>query len=149
MSFTLVPEPVVKSSKTTHPRRGRGFSVEEISQVELSMKDARSMGLIVDPRRKTSHEENVEALRQYIKDLGEKVVPEPTKAVPPARPTEDALAELMTLRLVKKADAEKLVQAGVRSLSELAYCEIDKVAKKTGITEDRLTAMVKAALKKV
>ncbi len=149
MTFTLVPEPVVKSSKTTHPRRGRGFSAEEISQAELSVMDARSMGLIVDLRRKTSHEENVEALKQYVKDIRETVVPEPTKAVPPAKPTEDSLAELMTVRLVKKADAEKLVQAGVKSLSELAYCEIDKVAKKTGITEDRLTAMVKAALKKV
>jgi len=149
MTFTLVPESVVKSSKTKHPRRGRGFSAEELSQAELSMKDARSMGLIVDLRRKTSHEENVEALKLYVKDVEEKVVSEPAKAVSVAKPTEESLAELMTLRLVKKADAEALVQAGVASLSELAYCEIDKVAKKSGITEDRLTAMVKAALKKV
>ena len=112
------------------------------------------MGLIIDLRRKTTHEENVEALNQYIKDLDDLVAEitktEVAKAKPKRTKKDDkAAAELSSLRAVKKAEAEELVAAGIKSLSDLAYCEIDKVAKKTGIDEDRITAMVKAALKKI
>ena len=58
-------------------------------------------------------------------------------------------AELSSLRAVKKEEAEKLVAAGIVTLSDLAFCEIDKVAKKTGIDVDRISAMMTAALKRV
>ena len=60
-----------------------------------------------------------------------------------------AIEELTALRAVKVSEAPLLVDAGIKSVSDLAYCDIPKVAKKTGIDEDRVTAMVKAALKKV
>ena len=41
------------------------------------------------------------------------------------------------------------VWAGIKTFEDLAYCDITKVVKKTGIDEERITAMVKAALKKV
>ncbi len=50
---------------------------------------------------------------------------------------------------MKKADAEALVAAGITTLEDLAYCDIDKISNKSGIDADRLTAMVKAALNKV
>lgn len=120
------------------------------------------MGLIIDLRRKTVHLENVEALKQYAKEMKAiaaevsrpktkpkdkaKAKPKPPKKKPP-KVSEAAVAELSSLRAVKKAEAEKLVAAGIKSLSDLAYCDIDKVIKKTGIDEDRIVAMVKAALK--
>jgi hypothetical protein len=152
MSFEISTEPRVKSPGKAVVRRGRGFSIDETKKAGLAIEEARRMGLIIDVRRKTTHEENVEALKQYIKDLDD-LVAEMTKTevAEPKRTKKDdkAVKELSSLRAVKKDEAEELVAAGIRSLSDLAYCEIDKVAKKTGIDEDRITSMVKAALKKV
>ena len=154
MSFDIIAEPSVKSPKTSRPRRGRGFSREETHQAGLTIEDARKMGLIVDLRRKSTYHENVEALKQYIKDLEEIIaalekdegVTVTASKVPKA---EEAIAELSSLRAVKVSEAPLLVEAGIKSMSDLAYCDIPKVAKKTGIDETRITAMVKAALKKV
>jgi len=47
-------------------REGKGFSGEELKAVELTPAKARRLGIPYDPRRKTSHEENVEALKEYL-----------------------------------------------------------------------------------
>jgi hypothetical protein len=148
MSFDIIAEPMVRAPKTAKPRTGRGFSTEELSQAELTIKDARQIGLMVDIRRKTTYPENVEALKQYLKDLEEIVAALEAEAAPTADRAA-VISDLSSLRAVKKEEAKLLADAGVLSIEDLAYCEIDKVAKKTGIDEDRLTAMVKAALKKV
>ena len=149
MSFDIIAEPTVKSPKTAKPRRGRGFSREETSQSGLTIDDARKMGLIVDLRRKSVYPENIEALKQYTKDL-EEIIDALAKEdkVVVSKP-DGAIAELSALRAVKVSEAPLLVDAGIKSISDLAYCDIPKVAKKTGIDEGRITAMVKAALKKV
>ena len=149
MSFDIIAEPTVKSPKSAKPRRGRGFSREETSQAGLTIDDARKMGLIVDLRRKSVYPENIEALKQYMKDL-EEIIDALAKEdkVVVSKP-DGAIEELSALRAVKVSEAPLLVDAGIKSVSDLAYCDIPKVAKKTGIDEDRVTAMVKAALKKV
>jgi hypothetical protein len=148
MSFDIDAKPVVKSPKDLHPRKGRGFTKSEIVAAELNIKEARDMGLMVDLRRKTHHEENVELLKKYVVDM-EKFV-EALMAEDDARPdVSDGITELAALRAVKKSEAEILVGAGIKSIEDLAYCDIQKVANKTGISTDRLTAMVTAALKKV
>jgi large subunit ribosomal protein L13e len=150
MSFDFTAEPVVRSPKDRRPKKGRGFSIAEVKEAGISIRQARDMGLIVDLRRKTCHQENIEVLKQYAADL-QKAIVEPKK-VPPKKPSKDveqAIAELSSLRAVKKTEAEALVKAGIKSFSDLAFCEIDKVANKTGIDEDRITQMVKAALKKI
>ena len=149
MSFDIIAEATVKSPRDARPRRGRGFSSEEVSQSGLTVDEARRMGLIVDIKRKTVHPENVAALKQYMKDLEDLVASmaeeaEPTK-VKAAAPADN----LSSLRAVKKADIPLLAKAGIKTFEDLAYCDISKVAKKTGIDEDRITDMVKAALKKV
>lgn len=149
MSFDIIAEPTVKSPRDGRPKRGRGFSNEETSQAGLTIDEARRMGLIVDLRRKTVHPENVDALKQYMKDL-EKLVASLAEETKPAKakvaaPTDD----LASLRAVKKTEVPLLVKAGIKTFEDLAYCDITKVAKKTGIEEDRITAMVKAALGKV
>ena len=153
MSFDIIAEPTVKSPKSAKPRRGRGFSREETSQAGITIDDARKMGLIVDLRRKSVYPENIEALKQYMKDLEEIIAAlnkdKGVTVAVAASGAGDAIAELSALRAVKAAEAPLLVDAGIKSLSDLAYCDIPKVAKKTGIDEDRITAMVKAALKKV
>jgi large subunit ribosomal protein L13e len=154
MSFDIIAEPTVRSPKNATPRRGRGFSKDEVTQAGLTIDDARKMGLIVDLRRSTAYPENIEGLKQYMKDL-EKLIASlaeeegVTTKAPKAVSSSDAIAELSSLRAVKTEEAKLLVSAGITSISDLAYCEIDKVAKKTGIDEDRIMTMVKAALKKV
>ena len=152
MSFDIIAEPTVKSPKVSRPRRGRGFSREETSQAGLTIDDARKMGLIVDLRRKSVYPENIEALKQYMKDLEEIIAAldkDEGVSVSKTVKADDAIAELSSLRAVKVSEAPLLVDAGIKSMSDLAYCDIPKVAKKTGIDEDRITTMVKAALKKV
>jgi len=47
-------------------RLGRGFSLKELEEAGLSVDEARKLGLYVDLRRKTSHPENVQALKEII-----------------------------------------------------------------------------------
>lgn len=148
MSFDIIAESIVKSPQDGRPKRGRGFSSEETAQAGLTIDEARRMGLIVDIRRKTVHQENIDALKQYVKDL-EKLVESLAEQEAPVKEKVAPADDLGSLRAVKKEEVPLLVKAGIKNFEDLAYCDISKVAKKTGIDEDRITAMVKAALKKV
>lgn len=57
-------EPRVYSSGKT--RRAKGYSAEEIKQAKLDVRSARKLGLLVDKRRNTVYEENVEAIKKTI-----------------------------------------------------------------------------------
>jgi large subunit ribosomal protein L13e len=149
MSFDIIAEPTVKSPRDGRPKRGRGFSSEETAQAGLTIDEARRMGLIVDIRRNTIHPENVDALKQYMKDLEDLVTAMAEEAEPMKVKTDTLTDDLSSLRAVKSTDVPLLLKAGIKTFEDLAYCDISKVAKKTGIEEDRITAMVKAALKKV
>lgn len=148
MSFDIIAEPTVKSPNDGRPKKGRGFSIDETKQVGLTVDDARHMGLLVDKRRKTTYPENIDALKQYMKDLEELVAKLAAEDVP-TKDVGAAAKELSSLRAIKAEEARLLVEAGILTFEDLAYCDIPKVVKKTGITKTRLTAMVKAALKKV
>ena len=57
-------------------REGKGFSLGELKAVELTAGNAKKMGIPVDTKRKTSHEENIEMLKEFLeeaKDLDIKV----------------------------------------------------------------------------
>lgn len=66
MSFNDSVRPVVKSPDTKALRSGRGFSRKELSEAGLTVNEARSIGLVVDLRRRTAYSENVEAIKQYL-----------------------------------------------------------------------------------
>jgi large subunit ribosomal protein L13e len=147
MSFDITPEPVVRAPKDKRPRIGRGFSQKEIEAADLTIPETRDMGLIVDLRRRTLHEENVEALKNYVAEIDDII--EAMSLEEPATDVATAIDELSSIRGVSKANAETLAGAGILTISDLAYCDIEKTANKTGIDEDKITSMVKAALKKV
>jgi large subunit ribosomal protein L13e len=46
---------------------GKGFSPNELKAAGISRQQARQAGLPVDMRRKTSHDENVEAIKAHTK----------------------------------------------------------------------------------
>ncbi|RJX16387.1 50S ribosomal protein L13e [Candidatus Bathyarchaeota archaeon] len=58
-----------KAGVTYKIRVGRGFSKEELKEVGLSVKDARKLGLYVDERRSSKHEENIQMLKEWLKKL--------------------------------------------------------------------------------
>jgi len=55
--------------KGGHPRKGRGFSREELKKADMDRAKALRLGILVDLRRTTLHEENVEKLREYLKTV--------------------------------------------------------------------------------
>ena len=74
-------------------RVGRGFSREELKKAGSSLKEAVRLGLLVDNKRKTSHDGNVEAAKAFIQErrLASKPKPKPvskpeSKVAPKAKP---------------------------------------------------------------
>ena len=57
-------QPVVYRKRRV--RRGRGFSREELKALNLTLKKALRLGIPIDPRRRSRHEENIEALRRLL-----------------------------------------------------------------------------------
>jgi len=47
-------------------RRGKGFSLGELRAVGLDSETARKIGLPIDKRRKSVHEENIKALKDFL-----------------------------------------------------------------------------------
>jgi len=59
-------KPIVKSSDG-HLRVGKGFSKAELSQVGLSLREAKKLGIPIDKRRKTAYVENINQLLEFVK----------------------------------------------------------------------------------
>lgn len=53
------------------PRDGRGYSVRELQEVALDVKKALRLKIPVDLRRRSSHEDNVEALKTLLNEIGQ------------------------------------------------------------------------------
>ncbi len=66
--------PIVESGDRV--REGKGFSIPELKAVELTAGRAKTMGIPVDTKRGSSHDENIETLKEFLeeaKDLDIKV----------------------------------------------------------------------------
>ena len=58
-------------------RSGRGFNRDEIGKAGLNSTEAARLGLPVDFRRKTAHDENVEAIKAYVEKAKAEAKPKP------------------------------------------------------------------------
>ncbi|AOL17124.1 50S ribosomal protein L13e [Sulfolobus sp. A20] len=71
-----VPTPKIKRPNFTFEykndrkvyRVGKGFSVGEIVKAGLTIEKARKLGIYVDIRRKSVHEENIQMLKKFIEN---------------------------------------------------------------------------------
>ena len=61
--MTVKPRVFKKGGKA---RCGKGFSGEELKKAGLSFKDALRLGIPIDSKRRTAHEENVEAIETFL-----------------------------------------------------------------------------------
>jgi len=52
--------------KNGKPRKGKGFSREELGRAGLSFREALKLGVPIDFRRRTIHKENVKTLKNYL-----------------------------------------------------------------------------------
>ena len=78
-------------------RIGRGFSRGELREVNLSVKEALKLGIPVDVRRSTRHNENIETLKSFLtKNLQSKKPSNPKKISP----------EIKVKRQIKSKEAE-------------------------------------------
>lgn len=66
-------EPIVykPGTRKRENRVGRGFSLGELKAVGLDFKKALKMGLSIDKRRKSIHQENIELLKELLSEARE------------------------------------------------------------------------------
>lgn len=50
-------------------REGRGFSLGELKEAGITKDLARKLGIYIDERRRSVHEENVQALKKFLSSL--------------------------------------------------------------------------------
>ena len=55
--------------KNVRIREGKGFSKGELREAGMDFKQAFRLGIPIDLRRKTKHEENIKTLKQHLKSL--------------------------------------------------------------------------------
>jgi large subunit ribosomal protein L13e len=68
-------------------RSGKGFSPEELKKAGLNLGDARRMQIPADFRRRTVHDENVEALKAFAAKVKAEAKPKPKpEPEPEAKP---------------------------------------------------------------
>ena len=82
----IKPEILTPSGKQ---RSGKGFSLEELKKAGLNKAEAKKLEIPVDIRRRTAHDQNVEALKAYSEKKKAEAKPKP-KPEPKAQPKKKA-----------------------------------------------------------
>ncbi|MEA1993059.1 MAG: ribosomal protein L13e [Euryarchaeota archaeon] len=135
-------------------REGRGFSLKEIKEAGIDVHKARKLGFLVDKRRKTSYEENVQKIRDLLtpakekpakkkvkkkvtkkkkpKEKKKKVTKKPKKKEKAAKERKIALTEVKD---IGKKRAETLKDAGITSANDLVSLSVEEIVEKAELTE--------------
>jgi predicted flap endonuclease-1-like 5' DNA nuclease len=149
----LALRPEIRAPQTGEKRQGRGFTTQELKEAGISLSDARWMAIPIDTRRRSSHPDNVSALKDYLKGiqkLGKKAkVPKP-KAKPkeptPAKPSPELIeTDLTELTGVTKKLAETLVTVGITSIRELSHTKPRRLIRATTLKRNRAEKIIDAA----
>jgi ribosomal protein L13E len=68
----------------------RGFSLSELQKAGLTKQDAKQMGIPLDVKRKSAHDENVETLKAHVEKAKPKAKPKEPKRKPTQKPKKKA-----------------------------------------------------------
>ena len=66
----------------------RGFSLTELKKAGLTKQDAKQMGIPLDVKRKSAHDENVETLKAHAEKAKPKAKPKEPERKPKEKPSE-------------------------------------------------------------
>jgi ribosomal protein L13E len=67
---------------------GRGFSPSELAKAGLTKQDAKKLGIPLDVKRKSEHEENIATLKAHAEKAKSETKPKAPKTEPKAQPAE-------------------------------------------------------------
>jgi len=66
--------------------KSRGFSLTELKNAGLTKQDAKKIGIPLDVKRKSAHDENVETLKAHAEKAKTEVKPKVAEAEPTEKP---------------------------------------------------------------
>jgi len=131
-------------------RKGKGFSRGELKAVNLSVKEARKLGIPVDERRSTIHDENVKTLKTFLAEIQRvKVETEKARTTSPAerKTLETAISELTQVEGIGQKRAQQLASIGIDSVEKLAKADQKELSEKLKISEKTATRWISNAKK--
>ncbi|MBS7287600.1 MAG: ribosomal protein L13e, partial [Candidatus Freyarchaeota archaeon] len=158
-------KPIVRIPKeASKVREGRGFSLGELKEANITLQDAKKIGLRVDVRRRSVHKENVESLKSFMKEL-QKAKKKAEKVAKKVEKKKEEVAEerrdkvkeapgemvpkegapLTTLKGLGPKTAEKLKEVGIESVEELAEEDAELLSEATGISVQKLSSWINEA----
>jgi large subunit ribosomal protein L13e len=105
---------------------GKGFSKSELKEAGVDFKQALRLAIPVDLRRKTRHEENIDALRRHLSLLVPKISkpPKPSKKI--VEPMKAKVTEQKPTKPIKPTKKEKKTE-----VSKLKRAKAPKAEKPT------------------
>jgi len=124
-------------------RAGRGFSRGELREVNLSVKEALKLGIPVDVRRSTRHDENIEILRSFLtKSLQAKKPPRPAETVSHIKARKkseskevETMLNLTQVPGIGEKRAQQLKNLGIDSIEKLVKADPKEISKRLRVTE--------------
>jgi predicted flap endonuclease-1-like 5' DNA nuclease len=128
---------IVKRKKKS--RRGKGFSRGELKETGLNFNQALNMGIPIDIRRSTKHEENVETLKTHLNLTYPQVKEQKAEVTAPD------VTDLTKVKGIGPKLSEKLIKAGVKDIKGLAASGPERIAKAIGVSEERASILIENA----
>jgi predicted flap endonuclease-1-like 5' DNA nuclease len=134
---------VGKRVRSDSIRNGRGFSRLELKEADITLNEARLFSIPIDVRRKTAHDFNISHLKELLEEERARVV----KAELEKEVVEEQYKELLEVRGIGLASAQKLIEMGVASVEELAGLEVDITPETVDISTNTLRRWIRNAKK--
>jgi large subunit ribosomal protein L13e len=114
-------------------RVGRGFSIEELKEVKLSFTQALRVGIPIDIRRSTKHEENVKNLRVYVEEM---------KLKPDIKEKKEKFFELTEVKGIGSKTANQLREGGIITANQLASSNTEEIMNVTGFSKKKASKII-------
>jgi len=131
-------------------RTGRGFSRGELRKLNLSVREALKLGIPVDVRRSTAHDENIEILKSFISERLHLEKPtQPAESIPNGklkskrkRKAAKVMLDLTQVPGIGQKRAEQLKNIGIDSVEKLAEADPKEASKSLQVSEKTVSKWI-------